>query len=46
LPPVNGFWSLTMYDALSGGGPVFNALDPRISSAKVDLCLTIPQRCC
>jgi long-chain fatty acid transport protein len=29
---------------LSGGGEVFNALDPRISAAKVDLGLTVPQQ--
>jgi long-chain fatty acid transport protein len=29
---------------LSGGGAVFNALDPRISDAKIDLGLTIPQQ--
>lgn len=29
---------------LSGGGPVFNALDPRISQAKINLGLTIPQQ--
>lgn len=29
---------------LSGGGEVFNALDPRISSARIDLGLTIPQQ--
>lgn len=28
---------------LTGGGPVFDALDPRISTADVDLGLTIPQ---
>ncbi|MFO1152711.1 MAG: outer membrane protein transport protein [Rhodospirillales bacterium] len=29
---------------LSGGGAVFNALDPRISAARVDLGLTVPQQ--
>ena len=29
---------------LSGGGPVFNALDPRISNAKIDPGLTVPQQ--
>ncbi len=29
---------------LSGGGPVFNALDPRISQSKIDLGLTVPQQ--
>lgn len=29
---------------LSGGGPVFKALDPRISQSKIDLGLTIPQQ--
>ncbi len=29
---------------LSGGGPVFNALDPRIAATDVDLGLTVPQQ--
>lgn len=29
---------------LSGGGDIFNALDPRISATKIDLGLTIPQQ--
>ena len=29
---------------LSGGGELFNALDPRISNTKIDLGLTIPQQ--
>ena len=29
---------------LSGGGAVFNALDPRISNARIDLGLTVPQQ--